>query len=252
MNAALSTTESVDHRPGYRRRLRVEAGPCAVVAQLEDDYHCMSVTIAHDGDVVTGITPVMHREPWTTCPGAIIKLRETFTGFPLAEVTARRDKQQNCTHLHDLAVLAANRAGTTGGTVFDIFASDPEHGCRVLEIRRDGALLMRWIEQDGLIVEPEGAAGRSLLTLRDWIAALPVEEREAARLLQWGAIVAHGRTLPPGALDSAAGMPANCYSFQPERIGQAKRIGAILDFSAGGREPLEGIGVDEIERVRGD
>lgn len=250
MDGAPFPPNPVDTLPGYRRRLRVEACPRAVVAQLEDDYHCMSVTLEHDGAVVTSVLPVMHREPWSTCPGAIAKLRETFIGLPLSDVTARRDKQQNCTHLHDLAVLAASRAGTMGGTVFDIFASDPRDGRRVLEIRRDGEPLLRWIEQDGSILEPPSAAGRSLLTLRDWIAALPDDEREAARLLQWGAIVAHGRTLPPGRLDSTEGLPPNCYSFQPERIGKAKRIGAILDFSAGGREPLEGIGADEIEGVR--
>jgi hypothetical protein len=254
-NLAPSTPNSdrpaVDDLPGYRRRLRVEAGEGAVVALLEDDYHCMSVTLEHDGERVTKVVPVMYREPWTTCPGAIVKLRETFTGVALSEVTARRDKQQNCTHLHDLAVLAASRANNIGSIVFDIFASDAIAGRRILEIRRNGARLLRWLEQDGLIVEPESAAGRSLMTLRDWIAGLPGEEREAARLLQWGAIVAHGRALPPGSLDSAQGMPPNCYSFQPERIGQAKRIGKILDFSAGNAQPLDGVGGERLAKLRG-
>lgn len=235
---------------GYRRRLRVEAGPGAVVAQLEDDYHCMSVTLEHDGAVVSKVVPVMHREPWTTCPGAILKLRETFTGVPLAEVTARRDKTQNCTHLHDLAVLGASRALRPGGTVFDIFASDPIDGRRVLEVRRDGAMVMQWAEQDNTLVEPEAVAGRTLFTLRDWIAALPEDEREAARLLQWGSIVAHGRGMSRPLKASAEGMPPNCYTFQPERAREALRVGEVVDFSAIARAPLEGVGADEIERVR--
>lgn len=126
-------------------------------------------------------------------------------------------------------------------TVFDVMASDPVDGRRVLEIRRDGAPVMRWIEQDDVLVAPEEVAGRTLFTLRDWIAGLPEDQREAARFLQWGAIVAHGRGMTRDALDSAAGMPASCYTFQPERAAVARRIGEIVDFSAGGRGPLEGI-----------
>lgn len=235
--------------PGYRRRLRVEAGARSVVALLEDDYHCMSVTLDHDGARVTQVVPVMHRAPWTTCPGAIAKLRETFAGALLSEVTAKRDKQQNCTHLHDLAVLAASRALRPGSAVFDLFAADPVEGRRVLEIRRDGATVLRWIEQDNVLVEPQEIAGRTLFTLRDWIAGLPDDAREAARLLQWGSIVAHGRGLPRKQMETAQGMPPNCYTFQPERAAHALRVGEVIDFSQGGRAPLDGVGAEELARV---
>lgn len=220
------------------------------MAQLEDDYHCMSVTLEHDGVTVSKVIPVMHRGPWTTCPGAIAKLEETFIGLPLSAVTARRDKQQNCTHLHDLAVLAAGRALTPGGVVFDVLTSDPVEGRRVLEIRRDGAPLLRWVEEDNVLTAPEEVAGRTLFTLRDWIANLPEDQAQAARMLQWGSIVAHGRGLPRRRLETAKGMPPNCYTFQPERAEQALRVGEVLDFSRGGRAPLEGVGADEIAKVR--
>lgn len=244
------TAEDVASLPGFRRRIRVEAGARAVVALLEDDYHCMAVTLEHEAGVVRAVIPVMYREPWTTCPGAIAQLRETFAGRPLAEVTARADKQRNCTHLHDLAVLAASHADRAGGFAYDVRVSDPADGRRLLEIRRDDVPLMCWVEQDGVLVSPDSAAGRTLFTLRGWIAGLPGVLREPARLLQWAGIVAHGRSMERARLGSAVGMPPNCYTFQPERVASARRIGKIVDFSAGDAAPLDGVGAEEIARVR--
>lgn len=240
----------LDRLPGYRRKLRVEVGERAVVAQLEDDYHCMSVTLEHDGERVTAVIPDMNRAPWTTCPGAPAKLVETFAGQLLKDVTARRDKQQNCTHLHDLTVLAAAHAGSVGQLTYDVYASDPVNGERILEIRRDGKTAMRWVERDGVLVSPEAIAGLSLTTLRDWIASLPEDERESARLLQWASIVAHGRTLPWERMHLTDNMPPSCYTFQPERIASASRVGKIIDFSGTGAVPLESYGSEEISRVR--
>ncbi len=241
---------AVDRLPGYRRRIRIEAGEGFVVAQLEDDYHCMSVSLEHDGVVVTAVIPEMHRAPWTTCPGAPAKLVETFAGLALTDVTARRAKQQNCTHLHDLAVLAASHAHDRGGLVYDIVATDPQDGERILEIRRDGQAIMCWVEQGGVLAEPPDLAGRTLMTLRDWIATLPESLREPARLLQWAAIVAHGRTLPPERMNNAREMPPSCFTFQPENVASAERIGETRDFSTSGEVPLGTFGADEIERVR--
>ncbi len=244
-------TETVADLPGYRRRIRIEpqlAGDGegegdggAVTAMLEDDIHCMTVTLRHAQGLVTHVEPIMHRAPWTTCPGAVAQLIATFTGQPLAEVTARRDKRSNCTHLHDLAVFAAAHARAARALVYDVAVSDPVAGERWLELWRDGVRLLRWHERDGVLVEPAGAAGLSLQQLRDWIAALPAEEHEPARLLQWAGMVAHGRTIPFDQQSDARAMPASCYTFQPERAGQARRIGQVRDFNDGVSVPLDGV-----------
>lgn len=227
--------------PGYRRRIRIEARDGAVLAMLEDDIHALAVILRHDGATVLAVEPVVERMPWTTCPGAGAKLVETFSGLPLAEVTSRRDKRANCTHLHDLAVLAAAHAGEGGGLTYDVFASDPVAGERLLELQRDGETLFAWVEQDGRLVSPPSVAGLSLPTLRDWIDALPDEAgREAARVLQWGSLVAHGRTMPLDQQSNAAALPANCYTLQPERAAQAVRNGKRRDFSVGSDAPLAG------------
>ena len=230
-----------DTRPGFRRRVQVWARPGAVAALLEDDIHCLAVILRHDGERVMAIEPTFSRAPWSTCPGATAKLVETFAGLPLSEVTARRDKKQNCTHLHDMAVLAAAHADGSGDFVYDIVATDPQAGRRSLELRRDGALLHAWTEHNGVLTAPPEIAGQTLLSLRDWIAGLTGVEQEAARLLQWSSIVAMGRTMPMEQQSDATAMPPNCYTFQPERAVSARQLGIRRDFSEGNDAPLDGL-----------
>jgi hypothetical protein len=241
--------ENIDALPGYRRRIRIEPREGAVLAMLEDDIHCMAVILRHAGGMVTAVEPVTERMPWTTCPGAAARLVQTFAGQPLREVTARREKRANCTHLHDLAVLAAEHAGDAAPLVYDILASDPIERERLLELRRDGQTLLRWRESDGVLAEPQGAAGLPLIGLREWIAALPLAQQEPARLLQWASLVAHGRTLPLDQQSHAAAMPPNCYTFQPERAVRAVRVGKMRDFTGGGGEPLAGFADQQIARL---
>jgi hypothetical protein len=225
--------------PGFRRRFIVTPGADRVTAAVEDDYHCMAVTLLHDGTVVAAVESVMERAPWTTCPGAPAVLAATFAGVALAEVAARGQKQANCTHLHDLALLAAAHAGDPAPTRYDILACDPIDGLVAAEIRRDGSTLLRIEHRDDLITTPAEVAGISVFKLRGWIETLDGDAREAARLLQWGTILAHGRITPMERQSDASRMPANCYTFQPERKGEARRIGRIIDFSRGPAEPLD-------------
>ena len=211
--------------------------------------HCMAITLRHEGGAVRSIEPVSHRAPWTTCQGAEAKLIATFAGLPLAEVTARRDKQQNCTHLHDLAVLAAAHADERGRIDYAIFVSDPVARERLLELRRDGVVLHSWAEQDGVLTAPAEIAGLTLFTLRDWISGLAEPQREAARLLQWASIVAHGRTMPIEQQSKACDIPPNCYTFQPARAAEAVRNGLMREFSQSGEEPLAGFAEGVLARL---
>lgn len=235
--------------PGYRRRVIVEAKVGAVAALLEDDFHCMAVTLRHADGMVTTVEPLVDRAPWTTCPGAAAQLVRTFAGQPLSEVTARREKRENCTHLHDLAVLAAAHADRRGRLVYDIAAPDPVDGERIITLARDGAVLLRWTERLGVLVAPDDIAGLTLATLRDWIAALSPAEQEAARLLQWAGMVAHGRLIPMAEQSHAASLPANCYTLQPHRAREAVRNGVTFDFSDGARVPLQRYDDEEIARL---
>lgn len=237
---------------GYRRRIRIEprgdTNAGVVLAMLEDDMHCMAVTLRHAGGVVSAVEPVMQRAPWTTCPGARAQLVATFAGQPLTEITAKREKRANCTHLHDLAVFAAAHADGAP-LVYDVLVSDPIEGERLLELRRDGAPVLLWREHAGLIVEPVTANGLMLHQLRDWIAKLPVDLQEPARVLQWAGLVAHGRTIPLEQQSRATDLPPNCYTFQPERAVTAERVGELRDFNEGKGEPLDRIAAERLARL---
>lgn len=231
---------SLDTVPGFRRRLRITPAPGVVCSEVEDDYHCMSVTICHRNGITTSIMPVIERAPWSTCPGAEDQLKRTFSGLPLEAYAERGKKRENCTHLHDLATLAATHAFEADQLVYDILVSDPVEDRREAEIRRNGEAVLRWTLIEGRIVAPREPVGLTLDQLSAWIASLNPQRQEAARLLRWGAILAHGRAIPFERQSDASRMPAgNCYTFQPDRRVHARRIGVIRDFSRGGAQPLQ-------------
>jgi hypothetical protein len=231
---------ALDQLPGFRRRFRVTAAANSVHAAVEDDYHCMAVSIYHDGKSATAVEAHMQRAPWTTCPGAVATLQETFTGVALAEFAARGEKRENCTHLHDLAVLAAAHVADHSPLVYDILVSDPIEGRRQVELRRNGTVVLGWIDAQYVIIEPAQLAGLRLDKLRPWIESLDAQGQEAARLLQWGAILAHGRSRPLEDQSDARSIGVDrCYTFQSRRVALAQRVGAIRDFSIGTLQPLE-------------
>jgi hypothetical protein len=226
--------------PGFRRRFRATNGPGWAQCEFEDDYHRMVVTIAHEGGVATAVSSEMPRSPWTTCPGASLQLAQTFTGAALAQFPARGEKAANCTHLHDLALLAAAHAFDEAPLVYDVLVSDPVDGERHAEIRRDGVTLMHWVEARRRIVKPAEIAGKELMELRDWIKSLDPARQEAARMLRWAAIMSYGRGLPSGGLsDDPWRRPmGRCYTFSAGMVEKARPIGEVLDFSRGERELL--------------
>lgn len=233
------TFNSVDQTPGFRRRFRITPADGRVLCEVEDDYHRMNVTVHHDGVIATRVQAELLRAPWTTCPGAPTQVEKTFSGIPLLAFPERGEKKANCTHLYDLAVLAAAHALDPQVLIYDILVSDPIEGHRSAELRRNNLVLLSWKELDGKIVEPSEMAGLTVWTLNPWIDSLDPELREAARVLRWGAVLAHGRLIPMEKQSDASRMPANCYTFQPARAAVAQRIVDIRDFSDGKTQPLQ-------------
>ena len=228
-----------DHLPGFRRRFRVLPKSTHVTAAVEDDFHCMVVTLHHANGIVGAVQAAMERWPWTTCPGAVATLGTTFTGVVLAEVAARGLKTQNCTHLYDLAIIAAAHANDAEAMVYDVFVSDEIDGQKHAEICKDGAVILDWTIESDVLQAPKALAGTPLLQLRDWIAARDPATREAARILQWASLIAHGRSIPMAQQSDATRMPPNCHTFQPDRARIAERTGRTLDFSGTFRRPLD-------------
>jgi hypothetical protein len=230
---------SLDGRPGFRRRFLIEPSEGEVLARVEDDFHHMVVSLRHDGEAISAVDAEMVRAPWTTCPGAEAVVERTFVGVPLTQAARRGFKQANCTHLYDLAVLAAAHADDSAPTAYEILVSDPDPDQVEAELRRNGESVLRWSLRGMELTAPEEIAGKTVFHLRDWIASLPAAEREAAKILQWACLLAHGRSLPLEQQSDATKLPSNCYTFQPETAAHAVRVGRVIDFSRGGRQPLE-------------
>lgn len=198
----------------------------------------MRVVLHHDGTRIEAVEAEIVRAPWSTCPGAEAKARDTFTGMALEEVARAGGKKLNCTHLFDLAQWAAAHALDSKPLRYDVEVSDPVDGVRQLRLSLDSVLAMHWVERDNVLAEPGDLAGKSLFQLRDWIADLDPVETEKAKLLQWAAIVAHGRMIPLERQSDATKIPPNCFTFQPERAVHAQRVGEIRDFAALREAPL--------------
>lgn len=240
VDGAEVTQPPLEQLPGFRRRFRITPRMSSVVSELEDDYHHMAVTVHHDGKIASSVEPKMHRAPWTTCPGAVARLQQTFAGVELTAFAARGEKRENCTHLYDLAILAAAHAADGEALIYDILVSDPVEGRRRVELRRNGEAVLGWVDARGKIVSPPELAGVALDKMRPWIASLAPPQQEAARLLQWGSMIAHGRGRPLENQSDAARLGVGmCYTFQPQRVASAKRVGVIRDFSNGVLQPLE-------------
>ncbi|HJT39598.1 MAG TPA: DUF2889 domain-containing protein [Sphingobium sp.] len=226
---------------GYRRRILIEPEGGRVTAELEDDYHRMVVTLTHADGVVTAVDCAMKRAPWTSCPGAMEQLRETFTGVALADVVKRGEKLQNCTHLHDLTLFAAVHAAAAEPIAYDMFVSDVAEGRHRASLSRNGAPMLDWTLEGDLFLAPGVLAGTRLRDLGQWIGAQDAVGAEAGRILRWAVLLAQGRamTIPAGL--SATIFPAGtCYTFQPERAVHATRLpGADIDFSLPGRDPMQ-------------
>jgi len=236
----MADADPIDALPGYRRRFVVTPQAGQVRADLEDDYHCMSVVVDHAGGIATAVDAVMHRAPWTTCPGAEAMLADTFTGVALADFAARGEKAQNCTHLYDLATLAAAHAGDAQPTVYDVLTSDPVDRISRAELRRDGEVIFAWTLDYFTIVAPADVAGIELTKLKPLFERLDPLGQEAAKILRWGIMVGSGRMIPLANQSDATKIPSNCFTFQPAMKIVAQRVGVIRDFSTGAASPLDG------------
>jgi hypothetical protein len=216
---------------GYRRRVKIDPQPGKVSAWVEDDFHHFGVEIEHDGDTVTRIATHAPRFPWTTCPAAGELLAQRFQGRRLATIAAGEDQRQHCTHQYDIAIAAARHALDDSPTVLDISVADDEGRGALAELSVNGEPTLRWFfansPREG---DPQSGDMAAFL---EWTRGLPDALREAGMMFRRGAMVSGGRRLDLERYRtvSEVGSPGACYSLQPERALQSKRVlGAIREF----------------------
>lgn len=244
-------TPNPDYGSGvFRRRLHWQATPGCVAVALEDSNHGFRLRLHHDGRQIARVEAEPVRHPFTTCPEAVGNARQ-IEGLALTEVAAQRARlpqASNCTHLVDMALLAATHAEDVGQERhYDIAVDDEKEGVTVARIECDGRLVHRWTIRDHAIETPAELTGRPVMRgFYAWATAeFTALALEAAQLLQRGYFVAQARRsvyLPVERYPAASdGMPSGaCYSYNTGAVERALRIrGSVRDYSPSAERLLQ-------------
>lgn len=227
----------------YRRRIRLQGGERQVSAAIEDSHHGFSLLLQHDGRQVVDFAANALRTPLSTCGGAVEVLNQ-LAGCPLSstpdEIISFAKPREQCTHLHDLALLAiahSQRGNTT--RQYDIEIPDSTDGLYRMTLLRDGEEVLHWQVRDNRIANAVEAFDKPIMKgFYHWVfTAYRDDALEAALVLQRGYFVALARHYD---MNASAGMAAAldlpmlgaCYSYSPAIVGNAFRnANSSRDFS---------------------
>lgn len=226
----------------YRRRIKLTRTPGAVLAELEDNCHGFRVALQHDGKVVTAIKAEFLRIPFSTCSSAdapIQALLGAALDSPLHELNRIANPKSNCTHVHDLTILAMHHTLRAEKTViYDVKVTDARDGISDLRVWRNDALMHHWQSRDNHLLSPDSLKGKPLFSgFNAWscecFSGLALE---AARVLQKGNLVSTARMFD---FDKMAGNIAYeessrhaCHTFSPDYAKKAVRLqGTGRDFT---------------------
>lgn len=229
----------------YRRRLRLAAARGRIDVELEDSNHAFCLHLLHDGQRVLKVDAEVRRYPFVTCAEASARL-QPLVGAELrtdesAALRQRLPQSANCTHLHDMAMLALAHAGEQPGFVrlYDIVVNDERDGITEVRVDCDGEPVHAWQVRSDTVAEPLGHAGKPMKRgFYAWVSRhysdMPLE---AAVALQRGYFVAQSRRVarlpyqewPAGADNMPDG---TCYSYNHDVVARALRIeGTVWDLT---------------------
>ena len=219
----------------FRRRLRLRVTKQQVAVELEDCNHAFRLCLHHDGEKVVSLDTEVRRYPYITCaeaPEALRKLVGAAVGGAATSTRPRLLPSNNCTHLHDMALLALAYAEEPAlERVYDISVADEHGGVTEARIDCDGAMVHAWRIREHAVIVPEVHAGKTMLRgFYNWVsrchAGVPLE---AAVALQRGYYVAQGRRYLSDLPASADHMPEGaCYTYSHGVVERAQRIGGTV------------------------
>lgn len=238
----------------FRRRLHWRATEGLVAVDLEDSNHGFRLQLHHDGKQIVDVAVEPVRFPFTTCPEAVQSVRKII-GLPLVNMAdtaaALRERLvpgNNCTHMIDLAMLAAAHVDDIGSErLYDIAVADERDGVTQARIDCDGRRVHEWAVREHVLTAPAELAGRPVMRgFFAWatkvFSGMPLE---AAQVLQRGYFVAQARRysyLPIEAHPAITdGMPlGSCYSYNTGAVERALRIqGSVRDYSKSSERLLQ-------------
>lgn len=245
-----SETSYPTYPPGLWRRIILQPGPGWIGGALEDDMHSFRIRIDHKDGQITAMNARGVRMPWTACSGAAGHISAELTGEPLADVAAH-DPAQQCTHLYDLAVVAAAHAGDSEQTIFDMRVADRVGGGEMgggrttATLFENGVEKLRW-QLDGTIIEgPAEFAGRDIKRVSKWKHDYPADIAEWSTLMRRAIFISPGRQYVPQMDKRAAEMGSMrmgvCFNYQLPQAEESLPIFDRREFSMSGRQPLEDI-----------
>lgn len=260
MSASAEPDATAAHRL-FRRHLRFVQSPGSIRGELADDFHGFAVTLDHADGAITRVSGSGLRTPWTTCRLAPTALG-ALVGLPLqacvSDFIRQTPARAQCTHLFELAALAASHALRPAATVDYAIEVPYPLGCGAApaKLRRDGRALFEWVVTrpgshgastpmlehvvgSDTIVAPEPFAGRAVRTLLPWARdAFDAADYDAVYILRRAVGLSAGRLLDLDApdVDIAALLfkqkLGDCFTFQPEHAATTRRIaGSTIDFT---------------------
>lgn len=235
----------------FRRRIRLlregDHHHGQVHGALEDCNHGFQSTVLYQNGLVTEIKPQFMRIPFTTCSGAgqpLQKLAGAAVRSSPAELLAIAPPLANCTHLHDLTLLAIAHSQCEHKVVqYDVEVTDAREGISDLRVWRstgygDKTLIHHWLSSNYAILSPAHLKDKPLfMGFSRWAnAQFSGVENEAAFVLQKGNLVSIGRMLDVEAMTGSRAIDENdrvaCFTYSPQNSSAAVRIGnTVRDFT---------------------
>lgn len=236
----------------FRRRIRLtrkgDHNSGQVHGALEDCNHGFQSTVFYQNGHVTDIKPQFMRIPFTTCDGAWLPLKKllgTSVNASPAQLLTTAPPLSNCTHLHDLTLLAIAHTQRENEVVqYDVEVTDATAGVSDLRVWRstnDGNknLIHHWQSLNYAISSPAELKDKPLfMGFSRWAnERFSGTENEAAFVLQKGNLVSIGRMLDVEAMTGNRAADENdrsaCFTYSPENSSKAIRIGnTVRDFTA--------------------
>ncbi len=231
----------------YRREIRITARVGVARAEMGDDLHHFAIELRHHAGVITAATADSIRVPWTTCPAAALALTK-LAGKPVVSplpFAAPHERFENCTHMLDLANLAAGRAHQPGfertyRVAVDVAPDRTLTGSLVV----DGRPSLAWRIAGGRIESDDEFDGRVPGELPRLLFGRAIDRAEPVLVMRRAMHIGASRTLDLDALESPLGgfpVPPSCHTYLPGVRELARRErGTFIDFFREGRWPLDG------------
>lgn len=224
--------------------------PDQLLIGMEDMAHAFRIELKHDDQRITGIRAQWIRRPLSSCVGADAHLSQ-LAGLSLQDdlfnLSRHAQKNQHCTHMFDMLVLAVVHAYQGRADIrYDVLLPDNPHGPVVAVLLANGhPALQLTLDNYEQIIAPAAFAGRSIYRgFLPWAQAnLPAPQAEYAYLMQKTLFIARGQLMDVESLvgDAAinTGPPADsCFGTRADRYQDSVRLDTMRRFSADATEQV--------------